>query len=268
LSERTAKAAKGRFAANLGFLWTDLPVLDRIIAAGAAGFGAVEFHWPYDVDPMQLRTAAANAGVALLGVNSRPGRLDRGELGFASQADAVPAFRESVEEALDYCHRSGATAVHVMAGMIGDGVPATARAVFVDNLRWAAGLAGEAGLALYIEPLNAIDQPGYFLTDIDQAAALIDDIGSPVVSIQFDSYHVARQGHDVVAAFARHRSRIGHVQIASFPDRAEPDHGSVDHRVFVRTAIRLGYDGWVAGEYRPRADVESGLGWLVAMKAT
>jgi hydroxypyruvate isomerase len=38
-----------RFSANLGFLWTELPLPAAIMAAAKAGFDAVECHWPFDV---------------------------------------------------------------------------------------------------------------------------------------------------------------------------------------------------------------------------
>ena len=38
-----------RFAANLGYLFTDRPLLERIDAAAAAGFKAIELQFPYDV---------------------------------------------------------------------------------------------------------------------------------------------------------------------------------------------------------------------------
>ncbi|MEM9761806.1 MAG: isomerase, partial [Pseudomonadota bacterium] len=37
-----------RLSANLGFLWTELPLPDAVRAAAAAGFEAVELQWPYD----------------------------------------------------------------------------------------------------------------------------------------------------------------------------------------------------------------------------
>ena len=36
-----------RFAANLGYLFTERPLLERIDAAAAAGFKAVELQFPY-----------------------------------------------------------------------------------------------------------------------------------------------------------------------------------------------------------------------------
>jgi hydroxypyruvate isomerase len=52
-----------RFSANLGFLWRDLPLLDRVRAAGQAGFDAVEFHYPYDVPAEELRALLDDLGL-------------------------------------------------------------------------------------------------------------------------------------------------------------------------------------------------------------
>jgi 2-dehydrotetronate isomerase len=38
-----------KFSANCGFLWPDRPLLERIDAAAAVGFKAVELHWPYAI---------------------------------------------------------------------------------------------------------------------------------------------------------------------------------------------------------------------------
>ena len=37
-----------KFAANLSWLYTELPFLDRFAAAAQSGFRAVEFLFPYD----------------------------------------------------------------------------------------------------------------------------------------------------------------------------------------------------------------------------
>ena len=55
-----------RFSANLGFLWNDLPLAAAIRAARAAGFDAVECHWPYAVDPGDVRSALEETGLPML----------------------------------------------------------------------------------------------------------------------------------------------------------------------------------------------------------
>ncbi len=62
-----------RFSANLGILWPDRPLLDRIDAAAAAGFRAVELHWPHDVSAADVRARSMAHGLAVLGVNTSRG---------------------------------------------------------------------------------------------------------------------------------------------------------------------------------------------------
>ena len=46
-----------QFAANLGYLFTERPLLERIDAAAAAGFKAVELQFPYDVPAAAVKAA-------------------------------------------------------------------------------------------------------------------------------------------------------------------------------------------------------------------
>ncbi|MCU0790685.1 MAG: isomerase, partial [Nitratireductor sp.] len=48
-----------KFSANLGFLWADRPLPEAIRAAKAAGFDAVECHWPYDTPVEVVNSALA-----------------------------------------------------------------------------------------------------------------------------------------------------------------------------------------------------------------
>ena len=50
-----------RFAANLGYLFTERPLIERIDAAAAAGFKAIELQFPYDVPAGEVKAASADA---------------------------------------------------------------------------------------------------------------------------------------------------------------------------------------------------------------
>ncbi len=67
--------------------------------------------------------------------------------------------------------------------------------------------------------------------------------------------------------FKKHFDGIGHVQIASVPDRHEPDDGEVNYPYLFRLLDELGYEGWIGCEYRPRGNTNDGLGWLAAANA-
>jgi hydroxypyruvate isomerase len=138
--------------------------------------------------------------------------------------------------------------------------------VFVENLIWAAQTAPELGFT--IEPLNAEDWPGYFLNDFDQAARILQDLDpSSRVGLQFDVWHATRIHGDAQAVWEKHRDLVNHVQIAGFPNRAEPGGGGFDLTAMFRDLDEKAYDGWVAAEYRPARATVHGLGWLNALKA-
>jgi 2-dehydrotetronate isomerase len=248
-----------RFSANLGFLWPDRPLLGRIEAAGRAGFKAIEVHWPYDIPADIVADACRRSGVALLGMNSAPGDAAGGEFGMGTQAGREDAFLASVDQAVGYARATGARSIHVLAGVIAPEAKLDASRVFVRNLKMAAERAD--GLTLLLEPINQRDRPGYFYSTIGEAAAIIEQVGAPNLRIMFDVYHVGVSEGDVLTRIQRYLPLIGHVQIAAVPSRAEPDEGEIAYRAIFEALDRLGYDGWVGCEYKPRSDTDAGLRW-------
>ena len=252
-----------RFSANLGFLWTELPLPVAIRAAAAAGFDAVECHWPYDVPAAEVRAALVETGLPMLAINTRRGDVAVGELGLAALPGREAEARAAIDEALAYARAIGAGAVHVMAGRAeGPG----AEAAFLSNLAHAAARA--EGIGILVEPLNHHDAPGYFLSRSDQAANLIARLGHPAVRLMFDCYHVQIMEGDVSRRLARHLPIIGHVQIAAVPDRGAPDHGELDHGHVLALLAALGWTRPIGAEYRPSGPTEATLGWLSARKAS
>lgn len=251
-----------RFSANLGFLWSGLPLLDRIRAAAGAGFGAVELHWTSGVDPALLRKTCRDHGVELLGFNSEAGDVHRGEFGLAALPGRQSDFASSIARAIAYAGAAGAGAIHVLAGLSAGEHKADSRHTFIENMRLAAEAASALDLTLLLEPMNTKDRPGYFYSTVGEVSAMLTAIDRENVRLLFDVYHVAMAGTDVAAALRRTASSIGHIQIAGVPDRAEPDKGDVDFRAVFKTISEIGYGGWIGCEYRPRTTPEAGLGWI------
>ena len=104
-----------RFSANLGFLWNDMSLPDAIRRAKAAGFEAVECHWPYQQDADAVRRALEETELPMLGINTWKGSRDR-DFGLAALPDRVGDARAAIEQAFAYGSRIGASAVHVMSG--------------------------------------------------------------------------------------------------------------------------------------------------------
>jgi 2-dehydrotetronate isomerase len=253
-----------RFSANLGLLWPDRPLLRRIEAAARAGFRAIEMHFPYDVPAREVAAAASRNGLTILGINTLPGDLARGERGLGALPGRERDFQAVLDQSLGYCVDSGASAIHVMAGNVGGSDRQRARAVFADNLRVAAAKAATHRLPLLLEPLNPRDNPGYFYSTVSEAVSLIEELALPNIKLQFDVYHVAISEGDVLTKLKRYMPVIGNVQIAAVPSRAEPDEGEIAYPAVFAAVDALEYPGWVGCEYRPRGDTDAGLGWLQA----
>jgi len=253
-----------RFSANLGFLFSDRPDLERVAAAAASGFGAVEMHWPYAVPAQDMRAALTRSGVAMLGLNTPVGNAAAGEFGLGALPGREADFRQAFDQALSYGAAIGASAVHCMAGVVAPDATEAAMRTFVTNLREAADKAAEAAMTILIEPINHRDKPGYVLHRVEQAASIIEAVGRKNVKIMFDCYHTQIEGGDLIERFAAHRDLVGHVQIAAVPSRAEPDEGEIAYPEVLRAIGRLGYTGWIGAEYKPRGRTEDGLGWLNA----
>lgn len=246
-----------QFSANLGFLWSDLPLPKAIAAAKAAGFDAVECHWPYATPAEDTARALREAGLRMLGINTVRG--NPGENGLAALPGREQEARAAIDQALAYAQAIGADRVHVMAGFASG---PTALAVYVANLGYAAQRAAAFGITILIEPLNRHDAPGYFLRTTDQAREIIAAVGYPNLKLMFDCYHVGRTEGDIITRFHDLMPIIGHVQFASVPDRGPPDHGELDYATIFAAIAAAGWATPLGAEYKPKGPTGESLGWM------
>lgn len=259
-----------KFAANLSMMYTEHEFLDRFAAAAVDGFTAVEYLFPYDHSPAQLRRRLDDNGLSQVLFNAPPGDWAGGERGFASVPGREAEFASALATALDYAEALGSPRVHVMAGLVEPGLDAAGRArrqaVYEANLTAAAAAAAPRGVDILIEPINQRDMPGYLLSRQADAHALVRRVGAPNLKVQLDLYHCQITEGDLTTTLRRDlpTGRVGHLQIAGVPDRHEPDEGELNLGHLLRTIDELGYDGWIGGEYRPRRGTSEGLRWLTA----
>ncbi len=243
-----------KFSANLGFLWTDRPLPDAIRAARAAGFDAVECHWPYDIPASETRAALEETRLPMLGLNTVRGA--EGENGLAALPGRSTEARAAIDQALAYADAVDARAVHVMAG-IAEG--REANDTFLDNLRYATARTERTVL---IEPLNRHDAPGYFLKSTDQARKIIETLAVHNLKLMFDCYHVGRTEGDVSTRLAELLPMIGHIQFASIPERGAPNSGELHYPTVFATVQSLGWTAPLGAEYKPFGSTDASLGWL------
>ncbi len=138
-----------RFAANLSMMFTEVPFIERFAAARKAGFDAVEFLFPYDYSTLQIQ----NPTLALF--NTAPGDINAGEWGLSALPGREHEAHADIDLALEYALALNCEQVHVMAGVVPAGEDAERyRAVFIDNLRYAADRFALHGKRILVEALS------------------------------------------------------------------------------------------------------------------
>ncbi|MGI4861127.1 MAG: 2-oxo-tetronate isomerase [Janthinobacterium lividum] len=254
-----------RFAANLSMMYQEYAFLDRFFPAVDDGFKGVEFLFPYDFSIAEIALKKNDSGLSVALFNAPPGDWSEGERGIASLPGRQDEFKRSIDTALEYSTALGNSRLHVMAGLLQPGVDRAAqRAVYLENLAYAAQQAAPLGLTIVIEPINVRDMPGFFLSRQDEAHAICREVGATNLKVQFDFYHCQITEGDLATTLRQYIESVGHIQIAGVPDRHEPDDGEVNFAYLMKLVDELGYRGWVGAEYRPRGRTSEGLGWLRA----
>lgn len=252
-----------RFAANITFMFRELPFLDRIEAAADFGFSGVEALFPYDDAASQINRRLTRAAIPMVLINCPPPNWAGGERGFAAVPGLTERFRNDFKRAVRFAEALGVERLHVMAGKA-EGL--VARQTFVENLRWAVGQAPK--MQLTIEPINGHDMPGYFLNDFDQAGEILDEVNARNLGLQFDMYHAQMITGDGMAVWEANGKRAVHVQIGGVPGRHEPMGGDIDYPAFFAALDSGAYKGWVSAEYNPEGDTRKGLGWMDMVKGS
>lgn len=246
-----------RFAANLSMLFAELPYRERFRAAAEEGFEAVEVLFPYDHPVAETRRELVKHGLTFALMNAPPPNYAGGEPGFAAVPGAEARFMYDIRRVLRYADQLRPGVIHVMAGRA-KGVDA--RAAFVANLRAAADRA--QGQVFTIEPLNQLDQPGYFLSDYGLAAEVLQEVDRPNVGLQYDSYHAQMIHGDALQVWKEFGHLARHAQIGDTPGRRPPGEGQVDFPNLFAEIRSSAYEGWVSAEYktgeRPTAET---LAW-------
>ncbi len=253
-----------KFAANLSYLFSEVPFPERFARAAAAGFRAVEFMFPYDYAPEQVAGWLRTNGLELVLFNLPPGDWAAGERGLVCLRGREGEFAASVETAARYARVLGCRQVHAMSGLRPEReAEAATRARAIANLRHAATRLAADGIRLLIEPINSrIDMPGYWLDHPALAFALLDEIGHANLAIELDLYHAHVISGDAGQWLENRFGDIAHVQIADHPGRHEPGSGEIDYGHLLSRLDTLGYRGWVGCEYRPMTTTEAGLTWM------
>ena len=290
-----------KFAANLSFLYNELPFMERFAAAAKDGFKGVEYLFPYAFSKQEIAAALKDTGLQQVLFNAPPAGHDRdsaqaawdqGVRGTTCLPGKEDEFKRGFMLALEYADALNCPRIHVMAGLVPEAfrvashlpahlatsaahasTPGPMRDTYVRNLRWAADQAASAGRDVLIEPINTRDIPHFFLNRQDDAHTIVQEVDRPNVKVQFDLYHCQIVEGDVENKIRHYlpTGRVAHLQIAGVPQRHEPNTGELNYAVLFKAIEEVskdcGWDGWLGCEYRPAlgpvpGGTSGGLVWM------
>lgn len=264
-----------KFAANLHYLFNEVPFLDRFELAAQVGFKGVEFQIPYDWPADVLAERLQRFDLSMVLIDTKPGNWAGGDRGLAAVPGRQDEFRRDLDATITYCRALRCDTVHTIAGVLPDGADrAEAEEVFVENLRHAAERLGEHGIKAVIEPINGgrdlirggeayttYGMRGFFLNHTRDALRIIGKVNHPNLFLHLDLYHMQLTDGNLAETLRQTISLVRHVQIASVPNRNEPDRGEINYPYLFDLIDELGYDGWIGCEYRPANGTLAGLKW-------
>ncbi|WP_104667786.1 hydroxypyruvate isomerase family protein [Ensifer adhaerens] len=240
-----------RLSAHIGYLFSDIPLLERLEAAAGAGFTAIEHPRPWEVPATEMRSRLAANGLSISQLCAAVGDASKGEKGLAALPGREMDFRAGFNRALDYAIAVDCPFVHPMAGVPGNADVAAAAETYHRNLSYAVERTAGTSVKILIEAISEVAVPSYFLSTLYHASRIQDIFGPGNVALLLDTFHARANGVDLAQWIGANAHRIGHVHIADHPGRHEPGTGSIDFDALLDALAEQAYEGAIGFEYIP-----------------
>nr|WP_246706610.1 TIM barrel protein [Rhizobium leguminosarum] len=240
---------------------------DRIAAAAAIGFTAIEHPQPFSISPAEMRDVLGRYELSFSQLAGGTGDASKGEKGLAALPGREIDFRESFNRALDYAVAIGASYVHPMAGVPNDINEERVDDVYLDNIRYAVERTSDTRVKVLIEAISEMAVPGYAMSTLKQACSVQDVFGPGNVSLLIDTFHAQANGIKTQDWIVANIHRIGHIHIADYPGRHEPGTGIIDFDEILEALATHDFRGAIGFEYIPSTSTEHSAAFLSAWKS-
>lgn len=255
------------YAPNISWLLPELQWDARLKAVSEAGFEAVEFGFPGQVDLSSISRAHEEHGVLIALFNEDIPAWGPANRGFLADPRARGDLRRSLDTTFELARSLKALKVMLPVGASLAGVTRQTQIdCVIENLRAAAPMADQADVMLTIEALNQWDYPGYLLTSSKEGFEIIRQVNHPSVRFQFDTYHLQRMEGSIAETLAANLELIGHIQFGDYPGRVQPGFGVLDFAQLDALADGMGYSGYIGLEYVPSLPGVRALDWVPASR--
>ncbi|MFH8251177.1 TIM barrel protein [Microbacterium sp. B2969] len=255
-----------QLAPNIELLFTEAgDYHDRVRAAAAAGFTAVEMWGPTGVDAPAtpkdlpaLKAALEETGTQLTAQLAEP------RTQFMIPPWDHSEFYRKLDEGVAIAQDLGCPRIVVGSGT---GFGGWKRQVQLDKLieiyQKAIAQIDGSGITLALEPVNVrVDHPGSLLDRTSEAVYIARGVDSPFFGILYDLYHSTVESENPAVELENAGDLVAYVQIADAPGRGEPGTGSIDWPAALATLRGAGYDGPIGLEYYPTTESAASVAYI------
>ncbi|OTG71972.1 hydroxypyruvate isomerase [Acinetobacter sp. ANC 4169] len=251
-----------KLAVNLSMIFTEVPLLERFALAQAHGFQHVEIQFPYELSIEQIQTQLTLHDLSLCLINVPAGDLMQGGNGLAGVPGQEIEFHHALEQAIQYATALNVPSVNILAGkqpLDADLLPCLN--TLANNLKLACCMLAAHNIQPVFEMINSTDMPRFLVQNIAQAQEMLEAVQHPALKMQYDCYHMAMMGEDVLQGLKENIQDIGHIQFADCPGRHQPDTAQIQYAEIFQWLNQSTYNGFTAAEYRPQAHSNHSFAW-------
>lgn len=251
-----------KLAVNLSMIFTEVPLLERFALAHAHGFKHVEIQFPYELSIEQIQQQLQLHDLDICLINVPAGDLMQGGHGLASIPGQEIEFRHAVEQAIQYATALNVPSVNILAGkqpLDCDLLPCLN--TLASNLKIACSMLSDYQIQPVFEMINGQDMPRFLIQNVAQAQEMLEAVNHSALKMQYDCYHMAMMGEDVLEALKENIAEIGHIQFADCPGRHQPNTASIPYYEIFQWLENSQYNGYVAAEYKPLGTSGESFGW-------
>jgi hydroxypyruvate isomerase len=243
-------------------LFTEVPLEQRFALAKQAGFKAVEIQFPYLLAAERIQQLLIKQQLKLVLFNVDADDLLQGGEGLACVPEKQKQFKQAVAQTVEYAQILKPEAINVLPGRCFDSTQQEIYlTTFKENIQFALEAFSPLGIKTVFEAINTIDMPNFIIHSGAQMLEVLQTFNHPNLFMQYDIYHAQRMDENCIEFINQQADKIGHIQFADCPGRAQPGTGNIDFTQLFKVIDKSSYQGWLGAEYKPVGDTQNSLTW-------
>ena len=237
------------FACNIEQWFRPMPFLDRINAAKALGFSAVEMWNPNQEKqgktPELIAQRVKEQAILITSYSPNPPNF------------ADPYNGQKIKDWLEIAITAGKT-LNVpnfnLTGhkLIGGLTEAQMIENYIQVLKEIAPRLETENMVATVEPYNPFNHKGHFMYGNEPALSICREVNSPSIKINWDFFHMQRTNGNLITNLEDGFDQVAYTQFADSPSRNQPGTGEVAYGKVLTRLRELGYQGYIGAEFFPK----------------